>query len=719
MQTASKETQTEAGAWIIPGRQSQTLLEDFERERDLLVASLSGDADYASDKEKKGRPVPVFAPESASGRGCRTPRRSPPAPSRPAKMSADVGCGIACQSVRPHCCSEQNAACSGDSAQLHGGCVNFCSGRREMSSSVFARASSPPGSVLFAENKLTTAASTKTTTLPTTPSPSQPRCHPFGVRSSLVFLEEVLAALVKKRARDEDEEDYAYSCDKASASQENKDDGGRDSSGPPSKKKRAISADSATAFAKKRAGIEDDDRVTYPGDNDNSDDDCWPRQKKRAPLAVGFPVEETEKKKQTGARGPLFARWGEAVRRDKFTCRRSECGAGASLLSPVAVCFEEPDVSALLEASQISEADVASSAAVASAAAETKAAASNEQLLRRRRRRRRLRKRKRMPRRRLLQCFPSLEKDSLVGNCTDVPGPERRKGESLAEDEDDWSSGCYVPKDDTDNDDNDDKVKNDDKDDDDGYDDDDDDKVKNDDDDGDDDDDDADEFLSLPVLKYFGHLDTWLCGNGWRRRENSETSEEQNLLSIFGSVSRELFKLLVPIYCSGRKNFVCRHDDDDEQLPRFGFAGGSCSNCVGWKNKREKFGNREEKNVARLLEKAVFETSLEFGKEGGLVAALRPSVVAALKKRAGRFVGVFLGDRRDCFPCRSRRVWKQVLQAQLDVLKNCKIGCSELLLRSSGGRPATKTKRKLVFYSESEDDEDDKDKDKAADRRKK
>lgn len=320
-----------------------------------------------------------------------------------------------------------------------------------------------------------------------------------------------------------------------------------------------------------------------------------------------------------------------------------------------------------------------------------------------------------MPRRR---CFPSLEKESLVGNCTDVPCPERRKGESLAEDEDDWSSGCYVPKDDTDNDDNDDKVKNDDKDDDDGDDDDDDDKVKNDD-DGDDDDDDADEFLSLPVLNYFGHLDTWLCGNGWRRRENSETSEEQNLLSIFGSVSRELFKLLVPIYCSGRKNFVCRHDDDDEQLPRFGFAGGSCSNCVGWKNKREKFGNREEKNVARLLEKAVFETSLEFGKEGGLVAALRPSVVAALKKRAGRFVGVFLGDRRDCFPCRSRRVWKQVLQAQLDVLKNCKIGCSELLLRSSGGRPATKTKRKLVFYSESEDDEDDKDKDKAADRRKK
>jgi hypothetical protein len=114
---------------------------------------------------------------------------------------------------------------------------------------------------------------------------------------------------------------------------------------------------------------------------------------------------------------------------------------------------------------------------------------------------------------------------------------------------------------------------------------------------------------------------------------------------------------------------------------------------VGWKNKREQFGNREEKNVARLLEKAVFETSLEFGKEGGLVAALRPSVVAALKKRAGRFVGVFLGDRRDCFPCRSRRVWKQVLQAQLDVLKNCKIDCSELLLRSSGGggRPATKT----------------------------
>ncbi len=95
MQTASKGTQTEAGVWIIPGRQSQTLLEDFERERDVLVASLSGDADYASDKEKKGRPVPVFAPESkaAFGHGCRTPRRSPPAPSRPAKMSGDVGCG--------------------------------------------------------------------------------------------------------------------------------------------------------------------------------------------------------------------------------------------------------------------------------------------------------------------------------------------------------------------------------------------------------------------------------------------------------------------------------------------------------------------------------------------------------------------------------------------------------------------------------------------------
>jgi hypothetical protein len=29
MQTASKGTQTEVGAWIIPGRQSQTLLEDF------------------------------------------------------------------------------------------------------------------------------------------------------------------------------------------------------------------------------------------------------------------------------------------------------------------------------------------------------------------------------------------------------------------------------------------------------------------------------------------------------------------------------------------------------------------------------------------------------------------------------------------------------------------------------------------------------------------
>jgi hypothetical protein len=289
----------------------------------------------------------------------------------------------------------------------------------------------------------------------------------------------------------------------------------------------------------------------------------------------------------------------------------------------------------------------------------------------------------------------------LVGNCTDVPGPECRKGESLSEDEDDWSSGCYVPKDDTNNDDNDDKKKNDEKDDDDG--------------DGDDDDDDDDEFLSLPVSKYFGHLDTWLCGHGWRRRENAENSEEQNLLRIFGSVSRELFKLLVPIYGS-RGNFVCRHDDDDEQLPRFGFAGGSCSNCAGWKNKREKFGNKE-KTVARLLEKAVFETSLEFVEEGGLVAALRPSVVAALKKRAGRFVGVFLGDRRDCFPCRSRRVSKLVLLAQLDVLKNCKIGCSELLLQSSGGRPATTTKRKLVFYSESEDDDDD-DENKAADRKK-
>ncbi len=157
MQTASKETQTEAGAWIIPGRQSQTLLEDFERERDVPIASLSGHADYASDKEKKGRPVPVFAPEheAASGHGWRTPR-SPPAPLRPVKMSADVGCGDGnrgCQ-CRRHCCSEQNAACSGDSAELRGGCVNFCSGRREMSSSVFARASSgsPPGSVLFAEN---------------------------------------------------------------------------------------------------------------------------------------------------------------------------------------------------------------------------------------------------------------------------------------------------------------------------------------------------------------------------------------------------------------------------------------------------------------------------------------------------------------------------------------------------------------------------------------
>ncbi len=269
-----------------------------------------------------------------------------------------------------------------------------------MSSSVHARASSgsQPGSVLFAENKLTTAASTKTTTPPTPPLPSQPRCLSYGARrrgpespSSFVFFEKVAAARVKKRARIEDEEDFADSCDKASASHENKDDGGRDSCprAPPSKKKRAAlsAAVSATAFAKKRAGIADDyddDRVADPGDNDDSDDDCCacPRQEKRAPLAVGFPVKETEKKtaKQTGARGPLFARWAEAVRRDKFSCRRSECGAGASLLSPVAVCLEEPDVSDLrssLEASQISKAEVASSAAVASAA-ETKAAASNE-----------------------------------------------------------------------------------------------------------------------------------------------------------------------------------------------------------------------------------------------------------------------------------------------------------------------------------------------------
>ncbi len=289
--------------------------------------------------------------------------------------------------------------------------------------------------------------------------------------------------------------------------------------------------------------------------------------------------------------------------------------------------------------------------------------------------------------------MPSREKESLVGNCTDVPGPERRKGESLAEDEDDWSSGCYVPKDDTNIDD---KVNNDDKaNDDDG-----------DDDDGDDDDEDDDDFLSLPVLKYFGHLDTWLCGHGWRRRETAENCEEQNLLRIFASVSRELFKLLVPIYGSRRGNFVCRHDGD-EHLPGFVSAGGV--NCVGWKNKREKFGNKE-KNVAQLLEKAVLETSLEFGEGGGLVDALRPSVAAALKKYSGRFVGVFLAGRRDFFPCRSCRVAKLVLLAQLDVLKNCKIGCSELLLRSSGGRPATT----LVFYSESDDDDEDK----AVDRKK-
>jgi hypothetical protein len=303
-------------AWIIPGRQSQTLLEDFERERDVPVASLSdGDADYALDKEKKGRPVPVFAPEheAVSGHGWRTPR-SPPAPSRPVKMSADVGCGDGnrgCQ-CRRHCRSEQNAACSGDAAELRGGCVKFCSGRREMSSSVFARVSSglPPGSVLFAENKLTTAASTKTAPPPTTPSPSQPRRLSFGARrqrrgpespSSFVFFEEAAAARVKKRARLEDEEDCADGSDKDSASHENEDehDGGRDSCprAPPSKKKRAAPAAAVpgTAFAKKRARIEDDDdddRVADPFAKkrawieDESDDDwlsafLWKRQRRK------------------------------------------------------------------------------------------------------------------------------------------------------------------------------------------------------------------------------------------------------------------------------------------------------------------------------------------------------------------------------------------------------------------------------------------------------
>jgi hypothetical protein len=224
-------------------------------------------------------------------------------------------------------------------------------------------------------------------------------------------------------------------------------------------------------------------------------------------LAVGgcVSVEMTKKKtaKQTGARGPLFAR-AEAVRRDKFSCRRSECGAGASLLSsqrPAAVCLEEADVCdrrSPFEASQISE----------------------------------LR-----------------EKQNLSGDCTDVPGPERHKGESLVEEEDDWSSGCFVAEDDANNDDNannndgvnnNDKANNDD----------------NDDNDNVDDNDDNDEFLSMPVLKYFGHLDTWLCGHGWRRRETAENCKEQNVLRIFASVSLELFKLLVPIYGSRRGNFV-------------------------------------------------------------------------------------------------------------------------------------------------------------------
>ncbi len=243
--------------------------------------------------------------------------------------------------------------------------------------------------------------------LPTSSSLFRRLAAEAGTRVAFVFFEEAAAARIKKRARIEDNEDDADSCDKASASHENKDkhdDEDHDSCprATPSKKKRAAPAAAVSAFTKKRAGIEDDDddddHGADPGDNDN--DYCLgasPRQKKRAPLAVGgdgcVSVEKTRKKtaKQTGARGPLFARGAEAARRDKFSCRHSECRAGASLLSlgrrrPAAVCLEEPDVCDLrsspsqrsVETSQISEADVASSAAVSSAA-KKKAAASNKQ----------------------------------------------------------------------------------------------------------------------------------------------------------------------------------------------------------------------------------------------------------------------------------------------------------------------------------------------------
>ncbi len=214
-------------------------------------------------------------------------------------------------------------------------------------------------------------------------------------------------------------------------------------------------------------------------------------------------------------------------------------------------------------------------------------------------------------------------------------------------------------------------------------------------------------------------------GGGSREERLLRIAKSRTCERIFASVSRELFKLLVPIYGS-RGNFVCQHDELGSVSAG---DGDSYSNCVGGKNKREKFGDKE-KNVAQLLEIAVSETRVEFEEEGGLVAALRSFVATALKKFAGRSVAGFLAIRncaagsRDCFSCRSRRVARLILLAELDVVKNCKIGCSELLLssgRSSGGpsrhRPRCcggrhvlpTTKRELFFHSE--DDDEDKDAD--------
>ncbi len=104
------------------------------------------------------------------------------------------------------------------------------------------------------------------------------------------------------------------------------------------------------------------------------------------------------------------------------------------------------------------------------------------------------------------RCWPLREKENLSGDCTDTPGGECHKGESLDEDDaNDGSAGHYVAYDDANNDDankddanHDNKASNND---------DEDDEANDDDYDSDCDD---DEFLSMPVLKYFEYFDILL-----------------------------------------------------------------------------------------------------------------------------------------------------------------------------------------------------------------